>query len=222
MASEPRFYLLENEFLGPHHTHFSKAAGTETASAPRCAKCDGIVGMRIWLPPYRVEIEVRGEAGAGDYIKGPGFSLLVSERFADTFRKQGLTGFVGFDPVEVVKVTPAKARKRGVPRYFSVQASYSRAAVDERRSRIRRSEPISCEECRSTGISAVYGFRLEPGTWQGEDVFRPRGLESDIVVSERFERFVREHGFTNMKLTPTEQYVIDFVRKGPPSAVPLA
>ncbi|QRO02345.1 hypothetical protein JRI60_02200 [Archangium violaceum] len=56
---------------------------------------------------------------------------------------------------------------------------------------------------------AIHGFSLEPCSWQGEDIFRPRGLYGSLVVSERFERFVARHEFTNMRLTPTEQYVWD-------------
>jgi hypothetical protein len=67
-------------------------------------------------------------------------------------------------------------------------------------------------------VDSVHGFALEPGTWQGEDVFRPRGLQGDIVVSERFAELVKRHGFTNMKLIPTEEYVRDPLRKGPPAA----
>ncbi|MBN1203629.1 MAG: hypothetical protein JXB05_01725 [Myxococcaceae bacterium] len=66
-------------------------------------------------------------------------------------------------------------------------------------------------------MDSVHGFTLEPGTWQSEDVFRPRGLRGSILVSERFAQFVQRHGFTNMKLIPTEEYVMDPLRLGPPS-----
>ncbi|WNG42578.1 hypothetical protein F0U61_51060 [Archangium violaceum] len=56
---------------------------------------------------------------------------------------------------------------------------------------------------------SIHGFSLEPGTWQGEDIFRPRGLFGDLIVSERFERFVARHGFTNLRMTPIEEYVWD-------------
>ena len=67
------------------------------------------------------------------------------------------------------------------------------------------------------GMDGTYGFRIQPGTWDGLDAFRPRGLQSDVVVSERFADFVRRHGFTNIKLVPTEQFVWDPYRKGPPA-----
>ncbi|HEX5746364.1 MAG TPA: DUF1629 domain-containing protein [Archangium sp.] len=175
--------------------------------------------MLAWLPPYRVNLELYGQ-GLGDFIAGTGYSVLISERFADAFRAEGLTGLLGFNPVEVVRV---KRKRKGpkpgaVPRYFAVTVCFSRAAVDDGRSRVRRLVPVTCPECRDPGRDSIHGFTLEPGTWQGEDVFRPRGLQGCILVSERFVEFVKRHGLTNMKLTPIEEYIWDPLRLGPPAA----
>ena len=179
--------------------------------------------MKVWLPPYRVELELYGQ-GLGDFVEGPGSDFLISERMAEAFRADGLTGVLSFHPVEVVRV---RRKRKGpmpstVPRYLAATACFSRAAVDEAHSRIRRLEPVTCPECRSTGMDSVHGFALEPGTWQGEDVFRPRGKQGTILVSERFAKFVQRHGFTNMKLIPTEEYVWDPLHKGPPADSPPA
>ena len=215
MASEPYFYVLKDDFHGPHDTEALYADGFETGDAPRCPNCGGGIGMRDWLPPYRIEVSVYGKEGAGDFMETTGYSLLVSERVAAAIRSEGITGIHGFDPVEVVKRN-ARAKRLGIPKYLRVEATFGRGAVDETRSRIRRSEPIECHECRNTGVDGIYGFRIEPGTWDGLDAFRPRGLQAHVVVSERFADFVRRHGFTNIKLIPTEQYVRDHLRKGPP------
>jgi hypothetical protein len=153
---------------------------------------------------------LHGEA-PGDFIKGTGDDLLVSERFAEAFHAEELTGLVGFHPVEVTRV---RKKRRGpkpanVSRYFYVNACFGRAAVDLARSHIRYAEPPTCDECRYLHFDSIHGFTLEPGTWLGEDIFRPRGLHGRLLVSERFERFVARHGFTNMRFTPTEQYVWD-------------
>lgn len=167
--------------------------------------------MKLWLPPYRVQLVLHGEE-LGDFIKVPGYDLLVSERLAKAFREEGLTGLEGFHPVEVVRV---RRKGRGpkpshVPPYLTVRACFSRAAVDLAHSRIRYTDsPPTCDECRSATKHAILGFSLEPGTWPGEDIFRPRGLPGQLVVSERFERFVARHGFTNLRLTPTEEFVWD-------------
>jgi hypothetical protein len=74
----------------------------------------------------------------------------------------------------------------------------------------------------AAGLDSIHGFALEAGTWQGDDVFRPRGFRGCIVVSERFTEFVKRHGFTNMKLIPTEEYIWDPLHKGPPARTPSA
>ncbi|MBN1209236.1 MAG: hypothetical protein JXB05_30545, partial [Myxococcaceae bacterium] len=65
-------------------------------------------------------------------------------------------------------------------------------------------------------MDSIHGFVLEPGSWQGEDIFRARGPPGTLIVSERFAHFVHRHGFTHMKLIPTEEYIRDPLRLGPP------
>ncbi len=222
-ASEsPRFFVLKDDTWGPHDTQCDTVEPDNVGDAPHCPRCGGAIGMLAWLPPYRVNLELYGQA-PGDFIDGPGYNVLISERFADAFRAEGLTGLLGFHPVEVVRV---KRKRKGpkpgaVPPYFAVTVCFSRAAVDDGRSRVRRFSPVTCPECRDPGRDSIHGFTLEPGTWQGEDVFRPRGLQGRILVSERFAGFVKRQGLTNMKLTPTEEFIWDPLRLGPPDA-PLA
>jgi hypothetical protein len=179
--------------------------------------------MLTWQPPYSVDLELYGQ-GLGDFVEGPGYEVLVSERMAEAFRAEGLTGLLGFHPAEVVRVRRKRKgpKPSAVPPYFVVSPCFGRAAVDEARSHLRIKKPMTCSECRYTSLDTIHGFALEPGTWRGEDVFRPRGLYGDIVVSERFTEFVTRHGFTNMKLIPTEEYVWDPARKGPPTPASAA
>jgi uncharacterized protein DUF1629 len=208
-SASSRFFVLEEGVLRSRYDADADTVDPINLGEPaRCPRCGSAISMLTWLPPYRVELELHGEE-LGDFIKVPGHDLLVSERFAQAFRDEGLTGLDGFHPVEVVKV---RRKRRGpkpsqIPRYLVVRACIGRAAVELARSRIRYEAPPTCEECRSMVKDAVLGFSLEAGTWQGEDIFRPRGLPGTLVVSERFERFVARHGFTNMRLTPTEEYV---------------
>jgi hypothetical protein len=222
MASEPRFFVLKEEYGGPHDTAGLPADGIEpgttfrTGDAARCPKCGEAIGMREWLPPYRVEITVHGKEGAGDLVEFTGDDLLISQRVAEVIRSEALTGLHDLRPVEVVRMN-ARARRLGLPKYVLAKVAFGRAALDEARSRLRRAKPLTCEECREPGIDAIYGFRIQPGTWEGLDAFLPRGLQSEVVVSERFADFVQRHGFTNIKLVPTEQFVWDPYRKGPPA-----
>jgi hypothetical protein len=177
--------------------------------------------MREWLPPYRGSLGLYGEA-LGDFLPASGYDVLISERFAEAFRKEGLTGVRGFHPVEVVRV---RRKRKGpkvstVPNYVAVTACFGRGAIDEAHSRLRRPEPVKCPECRDPGTDSIHGFTLEPGTWQGEDVFRPRGLQGCILVSEHFAEFARRHQLTNMKLTPIEEFIWDPLGRGPPATPP--
>lgn len=222
MASEmppPRFFVLDDDMFGAHDTKFDKVEPVNRGEAPRCPACHELIGMRTWLPPYRVELELHG-AAPGDFIRGPGYDLLISERMASAFKAEELTGWFGFHPVEMVRMRPKRKTPKVdiVPCYLAVTPCFGRGAVDLTRSHLRRNKAITCPECRNPGVDSIHGFTLEPGTWQGEDVFRPRGLQGRVIGSQRFAEFVQRHGFTNMKLIPTEEYVWDPLRKGPPAA----
>ncbi|MCY1081171.1 hypothetical protein [Archangium lansingense] len=224
LSASSRFFVLQK---GSLWSRFDVDAGkvepVNREEGADCPKCGEPIGMMRWLPPYRVELVLHGEE-SGDYLETSGDDLLVSERFAKAFREDALMGLEGFHPVEVVRV---RRKRRGpkptdIPRYLAVSACFGRAAVDVTRSRIRYNKPPTCDECRSEGVDSIHGFTLEPGSWQGEDIFRPRGLFGDVVVSERFARFVERHGFTNMRLTPTEEFVWDPLARGPPDPKPTS
>lgn len=219
LPPDPRFFVLEGEVWGSYDTRFDKAEPVKRGDAPRCPKCGETMGMLRWLSPYRAELELHGE-GWGDFVEGPGYEVLISERLAEAVRKEGLTGLLGFEPVEVVRVRGRRKKSKALvaPRYVVVTPCLGRGAVDEARSRLRQVKPVTCLECRSGGLDSIHGFALEAGTWNGEDVFRPRGFRGCIVVSERFTGFIQRHGFTNMKLIPTEEYIWDPLRMGPPAA----
>lgn len=218
LPPDPRFFVLEADVWGAHDTQFDTIEPVNLGNAQHCPQCGGTIGMLTWLPPYRVEVELYGQ-DIGDYAEGPGYEVLVSERLAEAFRAEGLTGLLGFHPAEVVRVRRKRKgpKPSAVPRYFVVSPCFGRAALDETRSHLHIKKPRTCSECRYVSLDTIHGFVLEPGTWQGEDVFRPRGLYGNIVVSERFAEFVKRHGFTNMKLTPTAEHIWDPSHKGPPA-----
>jgi hypothetical protein len=217
-STSPRFFVLAKGALWSRYdVDVENLKPVNLGQGADCPRCGGPIGMMPRLPPHHVQLVLHGEE-LGDFIESTGDDLLVSERFARAFREEGLTGLEGFHPVEVVRV---RRKRRGpkpshVPQYLAVTACFSRAAVDLAHSRIRYAdEPPTCEECRNATKNAIHGFTLEPGTWPGEDIFRPRGLYGRLVVSERFARFVERHGFTNMTLTPTEELVWDPLELGP-------
>ncbi len=217
-AASPRFFVLEkDETFSRYDADAETVDPVNLGDAPLCPRCGDPLGMLTWLPPYRAQLVRYGEE-LGDFIEASGNDLLLSERFAQAFREEGLTGLEGFHPVEVVRVRRARRlpKHSHLPQYVVVRPCIGRAAVDLKRGTLQYAAPPTCEECRSGDLDAVFGFTLEPGTWQGEDVFFARGLPGVVTVSERFERFVTRHGFTNMRLTPTERHVWNPLRREPP------
>ncbi|HEX5752910.1 MAG TPA: hypothetical protein VFZ09_42295 [Archangium sp.] len=196
-----------------HDTDFERTGGP-IGEAPRCHLCGSFIGMRVWLPPRRGALMLYRE-GFGDFVDAGGDDYLVSARFVEAFRAEGLTGLSDFDPVEIVRV---RTRRRSAPKlpppYFHTVPIFGGAAVDEARSRVRRHKPIDCDWCRETNVPSIHGFTLEQ--WRGEDVFFARGMPGNPIVSERFVRFVERHQLTNMKLLPTEEYTWDPMGLGPP------
>ena len=194
-----------------------------TGDAPKCPQCGEYVWKLELLPPVRMELEVYG-ASPGDFLIAHGGDAIVSERFVEAFQKEKLSGVESFEPVEIFRAVRAMPGPRlgKIPRYCLMKVCFARVAIDEARSLLRRTEPIDCPECRVTGLDGIYGFKLEREGWQGEDIFRPRGLRSRLVVSERFAKFVSDHAITNARLIPTEQLWFDPRRKGRPAPPALA
>jgi hypothetical protein len=218
--AEPRFFVLNDEFSGVHDTQFDPIGPSNLGDAPRCIQCSTLLGMLTWLPPYRVDLELYGKQ-PGDFVTGPGGdSFLISERMAKAFQAEGLTGLQGFHPVELNRVRWKRQRPAPVtvPKYVEVTACFGRAYLDERRSRLRYAEARTCDECRSANLDTVHGFTLAPSSWSGEDIFRALGLPGVRIVSERFAAFVERHGLKNIRLIPTDEYVWDPRRLGPPAS----
>jgi hypothetical protein len=194
---------------GQHDTEFSETSDN-VGPAMLCPQCGAIMTLLTWLPPYEGELELYGK-DFGDVVMGPCGGLLITERFADDFKSEGLIGLSGFHPVEIVRV---RRKRRGPkpgppPRYLFVMPDQGNVAVDVEHSRIKSKEPPKCPWCREVGADAIDGFALETGTWHGEDVFRPRGLWGDLTTSERFMRFAERHATSHLTFVPIEKFVWD-------------
>ena len=167
--------------------------------------------MRAWLPPLRVKLRVCGR-GYCDLVFPSGNDILVSSRFKEIYESEGLKGLSGFDPVEIVKITPKRWAKEPAPAYFRVHVARSQAIVDPEASGFDppADRPV-CPACRIPWKRKRWkAIIVQPETWSGEDLFYARGGPGDIIVSERFKEVCERRGVTNALLIPAEEYSWDF------------
>jgi hypothetical protein len=165
----------------------SGAEGTETGEFPKCPHCNCPLGMREWLPPYRVELETWGQqfGDVGQISDG----LVVSERFIGIFQEAGLKGLSEFKPVDVVKIIHCKGKPTDpMPRYFKAKIARSSTAVDQVASGYVWIEKSAvCPVCLFGGrVKRYTKIVLDEKSWNGDDIFWPKGGPC-IIVSERFK-----------------------------------
>jgi hypothetical protein len=207
-----RFYHLEPEPIAKRQIELMdalQADGTIRGDAPRCEACGDFIGMRPWLPPYRVELDVWGSE-FGDLAFPTADDLLVSLRFKELWEQHGFIGLSGFEPVEVVKVRRHRKFQGAPPPYFKAAVVLSKAVVDDVASGVEETKPPTCPVCRlGSGIKRWKAIIIKPETWSGEDVFQPR-WSSGFFTTERFKEWCEINNMKNATFIPAEEYGYDY------------
>jgi hypothetical protein len=206
------FYLLNQTPTGRNAAASIDALtadGTKYGDAPRCEACGDFLGMRPWLPPYRVELETWGSE-FGDLAFPTADDILVSLRFKQLWEREGLVGLSGFEPVEVVKVRRHRKFRGDPPPYFKAAVVLSRAVVDNVASAVELEEQPMCPVCQlGSGIKRWKAIIIKPETWNGEDIFQLRWV-GGFYVTNRFKEFCEANDIKNAVLIPAEEYGHDF------------
>ena len=180
--------------------------------APRCPRCGLYVGMKAWLPPYRVRLRVLGDR-VGDVAFGSGGDLLLSDAFVEAWRKAALQGLGDAVPVQIETIQPEHVAQR-LSGFHHVAVQREDAAVDPEGSHIVRRGPLDCKLCEGPGlVEAILGFRIAEGSWNGADLFMPWGLNGILVVTERVAALAAQYNLANVTTTPVEEYRWDPLRK---------
>ncbi len=211
MRKSMRFYVvdeLQREMR--YDTEFAYLEPDKTGDAPRCPVCGGYAGSLTSLPPYNIELEL-WDTDCGDLAFGAGDHILISERFKILWEEHGLTGLDGFAPVSIEKVIKHVRFEAFPPEYYLTSVVQSEAVIDQIQSGFEweSGEEPKCDHCRLGGIKRWKRIVLEPNTWSGENIFRPRGLSGTIMVDQRVKEFVDQFKITNCCLIPAEEYAHD-------------
>ena len=202
-----QFFLLERpNVIGEATTDYTIAEPSESGPASRCRMCGEYVEMLHWLPPHQVELKFFGTRPA-DFVFGGAIDVLVSERFRNQYRAENLSGFEGFDPVQVIKArSKGQTRVGQIPNYYHVRAGRSRAKINDEASGIIREGIPNCSECGGGGVVIAKRIILEEGTWNGEDVFSPRGLPGTILVTSRIVDIYKSNALEGADFIPALDY----------------
>ena len=171
--------------------------------APRCPRCGRFLGMLTWLPPYRIVLETWGRR-YGDIVR-TGDDLIVSDRFKAGFEKEGLLGIDPFEPVEVIRIIHRRGKpQEEIPRYFKATVVRSSTTIDQEASGYEWEDPSKvCPECLFDTLKRYKRLVIRQDTWNGEDVFFPRGGHGPLV-SERFRSMFHRYELVGATFIPSE------------------
>jgi hypothetical protein len=217
MTEIPEFFVFERPRPGTPDDMFAGATamqekGFKVGKAPCCPECGRFIGSLEWLPPYRVELESWGEQ-FGDIVIATGMHVLVSNRFRDIYEQTGLTGLSGFEPVTIVKITRHRELYGSPPAYLKVNVTRSQAIRDQAASGCEWSENREvCPVCLFPPGGLIKRWKrvaIIAATWQGEDIFIPRG-GGGIITSRRFKGICEAHRIANASFVPAEEHAHDF------------
>lgn len=210
-----RFFVLAKPEVGsPEDRHggidFIQAGGTQTGDFPKCPSCTAPLGMREWLPPFRVELETWGtEFGDVGLVSDV---LVVSERFLQIFQEYSFDGLSDFRPVEVVKVTHRRRQvKTQPPPYFMALVHRTATTVDQTSSGyVWEDDSQVCPVCLQGGtLKSFAKIVVNETTWDGDDIFWPRG-GTRLIVSERFKTICEQQNIRGVVFYQAESYGYDY------------
>lgn len=197
-----------------------KVKDTNYGEAPRCEVCGQYVGLRQWLPPYRLELETWGHVFADLVVIGT--DLLISQRVKQAWEQSHLVGLNGFEQVEVVKLKRHRKAIGDPPVYFRAVVTRSQTEIDFAASGFEWGKAPTCPTCRLGDVIKRWNrIVINQQTWNGEDVFIARGLPGEIIASERFKEFCEHNNVTNVALVSAESSGHDFCPTEHGTAPPL-
>lgn len=183
-----------------------------------CPVCNGPISSLSWLPPHIVTLSSSNPQKWGDFVWGAGFDLMVSDRFKLAYEQSELKGITRFyPPAEIVRAGKKKKSEiDSLPTYHLIDYQWFGANQDDKASGlvVESPEKIKCGYCRLSINMKQDRIVIDPTSWEGYDIFKPRGAPVSILVTEKFKTFVEDERLKNYQFIPAEKYGYDSSRKG--------
>ena len=141
----------------------------------KCPACGAVLEPGLWMAPRKAHPSA---ANCGDLLLGGGFELILSTNTRDHFVADGISGFVSFDPVEMI---PPAANA-----YVAARPHVAVTRLDEKASNLRWRRAPTCDVCRlgvRERVEVVHeppepseqGLVLEPGEGSTDPGLLPDG-----------------------------------------------
>jgi hypothetical protein len=213
-GSPLRFWVFERRSMSGAWAFADNVDPVNYGDAPRCPACGKVIGMKPWLPPYRVRLVGGTKTSApADVITGPGVdSFIASERFVTEFKRSGLTGIERWERVQIEGYNDYEGDPTDhavVNRAYKVAIlpfPTTRAKLDEMHA-VYKGSPPDCAVCGVPRILGSYeGIVIDETSWKGADVVDVINIGL-FVVTDRFAEFCQAGEFTGIRLVPTAKYV---------------
>ncbi len=180
--------------------------------APKCPSCGDFLGMKEWLPPYRIRL-VKGTKSyiPGDLISGPGTDLMASERFVAEFERAQLKGVERWEPVTIEGYSNywEKHLKRPAPAEQYKVAIFAPPTVRVRWDEMhpKADSELDWKDCDVCGrqpqnLDFWKGVVVDEDSWTGADIFTLTNMGGLFIVTEDFVDFVAEGKFRGVPLVP--------------------
>jgi hypothetical protein len=218
-----RFYVLKPAggiSFGTKWAYAELVQPVNRGQTEECPHCGGIVSGMEWLPPHKVKLSSAKPEKWGDFLWGAGFKLIVSARFKEIYDREDISGISRFyPPIEIVRTGKLKTGvfTAPLPEYRLVHFPWGGANQDDIASQTEFNKPggITCQYHRG-GVVVKKQKRiiLEKGSWDGADIFIPRGSPVMAMVSEKFKLVAEEYELTNIWMIPAEKYGYDSSKIG--------
>jgi hypothetical protein len=211
-GSTVKFWVFERQMMAGPWAFADNVDPVKYGEAPRCPSCGAWIGMKPWLPPYRVRlVEGTKTAAPADIITGPGFSgFIASDRFATEFESNGLTGVERWEPVHIEGYNDYEGDP--IPAQAVVNRPYKLAILPTPITRVKLSDAVyeddvpDCAVCsQGRNLESYQGFVVDETSWLGADVFETTNT-GRTVVTDRFADFCHAGEFTGVLLIPTANF----------------
>ncbi|WP_413512618.1 imm11 family protein [Myroides odoratus] len=189
-----KYYVVKNHLF--ENTAFSygehRSLSYKTGKAKVCQTCGVFLTSLEWLPPLEINVSKKK---LGDFIYGTFIGFIVSEKFKDKFESADLEGLINFKKVDLYHKNKLLEKA-----YYYPEILHMNAFIDLNYVELEDKE--LCDTCQKgkSILNKIDGIIFKKPDLINLDVFFTNSIgESTIIVSQRFNNFVEEEKFTNIK-----------------------